>query len=1334
MTENHDVLDALIHGRVRPSIYAFSTSRIPGSLKVGDTYRPVRKRLAEWRVHYPDLVFELAEPASVTDDVYVRDHAVHSYLMIDCGRSRVGRAEFPDNTYFSNEFFQGATTEDVTAALVDVQRDHAGDGGRYSYLDAVDHLPVEHHYERDEADWCLRPNQEQVVEAFASAVASGRSHLLMYAVMRFGKTFTSLMAAKRMNSTAVLVVSAKADVLGEWKQTVERAGNFEGFVFLDAKALLRDADAIADVRAAGGCAVVFLTLQDLAGSKLKEHHEEVFSSEIDLVIVDETHFGARGDEYGKVLREAKQPGETTAVTERFADDRIAVETADEQLKQLKARVRLHLSGSPYRILMGSEFEPDDIISTVQFADIVRAQEQWDLEHPDGDEWDNPYFGFPEMVRFAFHPNQSSRDRLDALKRSGVRYSFAALLEPRSIKRDPNDKLHEKFVHEAEIRDLLRVIDGTQQDENVLGFLDHDRIKQGEMCQHVVMVLPYCASCDAMEALIEAHTDFKNLGDYEILNISGLEGKARYPKPADVQRAVTTAAEAGRKTLTLTVNRMLTGSTVKQWDTMIYLKDTASPQEYDQATFRLQSPYLRSLEDEKTGEVIKEDLKPQTLLVDFDPDRLFRMQEQRSLVSGAVADDDFGDLEGRLREDLRISPVVTVNANKLARVEPADILEAISEYSRSRSVSDEARDVPTDTGLFDDPEIRKIIERQAELGDRAGLTLQASEGEEHDLDIDDAELGPPPGDDDPDPGSGPTPSSGSDDVTSLEKRLQTYYQRILFFAMLSADQVRSLLDIIEVIEQGDNPRIASNLGLDVADLRRVHDAFDRFKRNRLDYKIQNVSLLARDPSLTPIERASRALAKVDRLSDSEIRTPPWFCEQVVASIPGDELRGLVERDEAILDVASKSGEFTHALYERLVGELGVEPAVARSALYAIPTSQVAYEFSRRFFEILEIDPDHVAAGFTSYDIMSEAGADGDAHVLLSAFSEGSGPVKFGAIVGNPPYQESDGGAQASARPIYQRIIAAADALEPEFTSFVIPTRWYLGGRAELDGFRADMLADPTIREVHDYPNPKEVFPDTNNRGGVCFFLRDAGYDADAAGGTLVVTRDRSTIAAKVVRPLNTLGLGIFLRDSKGVDIVQKVIGSDGFTSFEEQVSARKPFGLDGKVVKGEYFHLTPDGMTDPVRCFGKAKADGFVERDLVRAHPEWVDAWKVLAPYANNIATELSDDNLNAFVVEPGSVCTESLIMMGIGLDLNEQSAANLVVYLRTRFARFLLAKAKISQHATKTTYRFVPTVDVSASSEVDWNGPIEAVDDHLFERYGLTDGEQEHIRSSIKPM
>ena len=1340
MTENLDIIDGIIVGRVRPHIYAFSTNTVPNYLKVGDTYRPVSRRLQEWRTYYPDLEQHFQGSASVSDDIYFRDHAVHTFLIQDRGRPRLTRADMLSTEYFSNEFFGDADVADLEAAIEDILQDHTENLGRYAFYDAAERLPATHHYQRGEA-WELRPNQQAAVDAFATAVEAGRTNLLMYAVMRFGKTFTSLMCAKRVGAKAVLVVSAKADVKGEWKQTVESAGNFEGFRFLDAEALLLEPGAITQSTSAGECVVVFLTLQDLQGTQLKEKHAEVFSTDIDVLIVDETHFGARAESYGQVLRTAKQPFETLRSLKTEADD-IAVDDAEAQLKVLHAKTTLHLSGSPYRILMGSEFAREDIIAFVQFADIIRAQEAWDHENRDRDEWDNPYFGFPQMVRFAFNPNESAQAKLAALKDRGISYAIAALLEPRSITRDPTDGLHKQFKNEVEILDLLRVIDGSQQDQNLLGFLDYDRIKQGQMCRHLVMVLPYRASCDAMQALIEkSAASFKNLGDYEIVNISGVEDTKRFATPERVKAAIAKADAEGRKTLTLTVNRMLTGSTVEQWDTMLYLKDTASPQEYDQATFRLQSQHLRTLRSKKDpNKLIKENLKPQTLLVDFDPLRLFQMQEQRSLMARVASSEHEGngDLTEHLREDLRISPVITMNSNKLSEVEAANILAAVSAYNLSRSIADEARDVPIDLGLLDIAAIRAVIEKQAGIGSRAGLAIPGSEGEGTDLDVDDE-----PDDEDEESSSGgedeegtsTPPGSGTDDGVDLQSqaaKLQTYYQRILFFAMLTPNPVSSLKDVIDVIGDAENERIAQNLGLEPDVLTVLFKAFDPFKLNALDYKILNISRLARDESLSAPDRASRALEKFTRISDSEVRTPLWLCREMVERLPADRLRALIERGDKILDVASKSGEFALALYERLVGELDIDPVLAKEAIYSLPTSTIAYEFTRRFYEVLGLNIGHIATQFTSYDLLSAQEA-GETINLEDVFEEGGATVKFGAVVGNPPYHESDGGAQQSARSIYPQFIAAAESLDPEFMSFVIPSRWYAGGKS-LGDFRAAMLADAHMSELHDFPKPEEVFPETNNRGGVCYFLRDTNYDTVKAGGTRILTRDAQDVEFDVVRPLDTFGMGAFLRDSKGIEIVQRVIATDGFSSFENQASARKPFGLEGNIVRSADFHQKADGLTDPVVCYGKSKSVGFMERSSIRLKTDWIDRWKVLTPYANNIGTELNDDNQNAFVVAPGSVCSETFIVMGVGFDLDETSARNLVVYLKSRFARFLHSKAKVSQHGTKGTYRFVPQVDLAPTSGIDWTASADAVDEQLFDLYQLTAEEREHIHSSIKPM
>ena len=76
---NTEELDKIIVGRVLPHIYAFSTNTIPNYLKVGDTYRPVDRRLNEWRHYYPQLD-KLYDKAAVIDKVFFRDFAVHDFL------------------------------------------------------------------------------------------------------------------------------------------------------------------------------------------------------------------------------------------------------------------------------------------------------------------------------------------------------------------------------------------------------------------------------------------------------------------------------------------------------------------------------------------------------------------------------------------------------------------------------------------------------------------------------------------------------------------------------------------------------------------------------------------------------------------------------------------------------------------------------------------------------------------------------------------------------------------------------------------------------------------------------------------------------------------------------------------------------------------------------------------------------------------------------------------------------------------------------------------------------------------------------------------------------
>ena len=200
----------LIVGRVEPRIYAFTTNTVPNYLKVGDTYRPVDVRLDEWREHFPHLKREFDDTAKI-GEVFFRDYSVHVYLETTAKRARLARGTFP-GVYYSNEFFEGATKGDVKAAIGDIRHDFETKGQRYQFYSVAEGLPTGVKFPST-GMWDLRPNQDDAIKKFKAAVAAGRKNLLMYAVMRFGKSFTSLCCAKTMNddngANIVLVLSAR---------------------------------------------------------------------------------------------------------------------------------------------------------------------------------------------------------------------------------------------------------------------------------------------------------------------------------------------------------------------------------------------------------------------------------------------------------------------------------------------------------------------------------------------------------------------------------------------------------------------------------------------------------------------------------------------------------------------------------------------------------------------------------------------------------------------------------------------------------------------------------------------------------------------------------------------------------------------------------------------------------------------------------------------------------------------------------------------------------------------------------------------------------------------
>ena len=332
-----------------------------------------------------------------------------------------------------------------------------------------------------------------------------------------------------------------------------------------------------------------------------------------------------------------------------------------------------------------------------------------------------------------------------------------------------------------------------------------------------------------------------------------------------------------------------------------------------------------------------------------------------------------------------------------------------------------------------------------------------------------------------------------------------------------------------------------------------------------------------------------LSCIANLSNDEVFTPPELANKIIDMLPQE----LFENpDTTFLDPCCKSGVFLREIAKRLIRglerqipdlEKRIEHIFSKQ-LFGIAITELTSLLSRRSvycskfpsgeFSVYEFPEDkpqgniiyqrikhtwkegkciYCGASQSEYD----RGADLETYAYQFIHNLDVKKVfnmKFDVIIGNPPYQLSDGGAQASAKPLYHLFVQQAKKLNPRYLAMIIPARWYAGGKG-LDEFRTEMLNDRHIRELHDYNNASECFPGVEIKGGVCYFLWDSNY----LGDCIINTHSNNEIISIMERPLLEDGCDSFIRQNAAISILRKV-QSRSAKSFASLVNPAMIFGL------------------------------------------------------------------------------------------------------------------------------------------------------------------------------
>ena len=673
----------------RPRIYAYAIADAAhhGQLKVGQTTRDVKRRVAEQlkTAAIQNFTIELDEAAERDDGSIFTDHEVRAALV---------------KKGFSNSVLEWVrcTVADVATVLAELRTGkrlggthHETFGLRDEQLDAVN-------------------KTRDYYQSIWAEDANAAPRFLWNAKMRFGKTFTAYQLAKKLQTRRVLVLTFKPAVEDAWKTDLENHVDFDGWQYLS--------------RSTGGDptqidknkpVVYFGSFQDLLGrdaaGNIKPRNEWLHAVNWDLVVFDEYHFGAwrdtakelfEGEDDAVAKKEAKleYAGELDGINE----DLTVLSNTEADFLPITTRAYLYLSGTPFKALATGEFIEEQIFNWT-YTDEQRAKAAFAAHHPTKR---NPYGALPQMRLLTYQ----MPDELLAIASGGEfdEFDLNAFFEAKGT----GDAA--EFKHKSDVQKWLNIIRGgyASQSAELLKTgtrppFPYSDVRLLPYLQHSFWFLPNVAACHAMANLLaERHNTFW-LG-YHVINAAGAAAGIGLEALPPVRRAIGSGFDT--KTITLSCGKLTTGVTVAQWSSILMLRNLKSPETYFQAAFRVQSPWsIKNPNGDNPNE--EEILKPVCFVFDFAPTRALRQLSEY----GIGLSPNETNPENAVRDLVAFLPVLAFDGANMTQIDAGGILDIAMAGTSATLLArkwESALLVNVDNGtlrrILDSPEAMAAVER------------------------------------------------------------------------------------------------------------------------------------------------------------------------------------------------------------------------------------------------------------------------------------------------------------------------------------------------------------------------------------------------------------------------------------------------------------------------------------------------------------------------------------------------------------------------------------------------------------------------------------------------
>ena len=388
----------------------------------------------------------------------------------------------------------------------------------------------------------------------------------------------------------------------------------------------------------------------------------------DLVIFDEYHFGAWRDSAKELFEgeEAKESEKELAVEfhnelDTFGEELEELGNDEDEFLPITTSAYLYLSGTPFKALGSGEFIEEQIFNWT-YTDEQQAKQEWADGHPDEM---NPYGALPELRLLTYQ----MPDDLVSVAHQGEFDEF----DLNEFFSATGTGANAKFKYESDVQKWLDLIRGkhapTQLDSLKAGSRPPFPYADSRLLpylQHSFWFLPNVAACHAMANLLRArHNTYWHA--YDVLVVAGAAAGVGIEALPPVRAAIGDGYDT--QTITLSCGKLTTGVTVKQWSSILMLRNLSSPETYFQAAFRVQSPW--SIKNPEGDDPSREEiLKPAAFVFDFAPTRALRQIADY----GAGLNPQASNPERALNELVSFLPVLAYDGANMTQVDAGAILD------------------------------------------------------------------------------------------------------------------------------------------------------------------------------------------------------------------------------------------------------------------------------------------------------------------------------------------------------------------------------------------------------------------------------------------------------------------------------------------------------------------------------------------------------------------------------------------------------------------------------------------------------------------------------------